>query len=91
MRILIVTVRASGMTENILEVPKGSTLGAVLESAGSQPQEGESVTVFNEKASPDAALHDGDRIEICAPLICEPKKARGERAQRDRGQKRSRR
>ena len=36
--------------------------------------------IFGKLAKPDAALHEGDRVEIYRPLIADPKEARKKRA-----------
>ena len=38
------------------------------------------LAVFGRTASPDTALHDGDRVEVLRPLVADPKQARRRRA-----------
>lgn len=38
------------------------------------------LAVFGRTATPDTALHDGDRVEVLRPLLADPKEARRERA-----------
>lgn len=48
------------------------------------------VAVWGRPVSPSAVLHDGDRLEVCRPLIVDPKEARRVRyrAQGERGRTR---
>jgi putative ubiquitin-RnfH superfamily antitoxin RatB of RatAB toxin-antitoxin module len=38
------------------------------------------LAIFGRTATPDSALHDGDRVEVLRPLRADPKQARRERA-----------
>lgn len=38
------------------------------------------LAIFGRTATPDSALHDGDRVEVLRPLLADPKQARRERA-----------
>ena len=40
------------------------------------------VGVFGKKKALDAALHDGDRVEIYRPLVADPKESRRRRAEK---------
>jgi putative ubiquitin-RnfH superfamily antitoxin RatB of RatAB toxin-antitoxin module len=38
------------------------------------------LAIFGRTATPDTALHEGDRVEVLRPLVADPKQARRERA-----------
>ena len=40
------------------------------------------VGIFGRRVAMDAGLRDGDRIELCRPLLIDPKEARRRRAKR---------
>lgn len=40
-----------------------------------------SVAIYGETASPQSSLHAGDRIELLAPLVADPKQSRARRAE----------
>ncbi len=72
-----------------LEVGDAATVGDALEAARAQagalevPWDAE-VGIFGELCARDAALRDGDRIEIYRPLRTDPKESRRARVQRER-------
>ena len=45
------------------------------------------VGIFGRVAPLDAAVHEGDRVEIYRPLIADPKESRRARAARSRGRR----
>jgi uncharacterized protein len=71
-----------------VELDEGGTVRDALEaaeraSAGqipSIPWAQAEVGIFGEVVSREAVPHEGDRIEIYRPLVCDPKQARRERA-----------
>jgi putative ubiquitin-RnfH superfamily antitoxin RatB of RatAB toxin-antitoxin module len=80
-------VRARPGSARIVEVrlPRGATLrDAAVASGLLDPAElddaGLSLGVFGQVKRADAALRDGDRIEIYRPLTIDPKRARRLRA-----------
>ncbi len=64
----------------VLSLPTGSTAGDALNASGllqRHPQaRGLPVGVWGRKQALDAPLHDGDRVEIYRPLLCDPKESR---------------
>lgn len=74
-----------------VEVPEGATVKDAIERSGVLQQfleidlEQQKVGIFGKLAKLDAALADGDRVEIYRPIICDPKtvkrKAKGEGAE----------
>jgi hypothetical protein len=69
-----------------VRLPAGSTLQAALLASGvfeAHPQlQGADLAlgIWGRRASPDALLRQGDRVEIYRPLIADPKSARRTRA-----------
>ena len=64
-----------------LELPDGATLGDALAASG-LPLDGiAGYALHGERAGPEAALHDGDRVELLRPLVMDPKEARRKRAE----------
>ena len=62
-----------------VEVPDGATIGDAIERSGVLQQfpeinlEQQKVGIFGKLAKLDAALTDGDRVEIYRPITCDPK------------------
>lgn len=86
---MLVTVLYSPAPREVLEwavaVDPGATVAQAIEGSG-LPQarpgfdwRGASVGVWGRKSGLDAALRDGDRIEVYRPLQVDPKLARRER------------
>ena len=77
--------------ERLLDVQLGTTVKQAIEASGllaecpevdvSQP-EAFTVCIWGKKTTPHHVLRDLDRIEICRPLIVDPKVARRERFQK---------
>lgn len=69
-----------------LALPPGATVGEAILASGlreSWPQirlMPDRVGIFARKVSLDAALQDGDRVEVYRPLKIDPKEARRQRA-----------
>ena len=62
-----------------LELAPGATVADALAACGYAAGP---VSVFGERATPERALVDGDRVEVLRPLIADPKDARRRRAAR---------
>lgn len=62
-----------------IEVPDGATVKDAIELSGIRKQfpeidlEQQKVGIFGKLTKLDAALADGDRVEIYRPIICDPK------------------
>jgi len=62
-----------------VEVPDGATVRGAIERSGILKQfpeidlEQQKVGIFSKLTKLDAALADGDRIEIYRPITCDPK------------------
>jgi putative ubiquitin-RnfH superfamily antitoxin RatB of RatAB toxin-antitoxin module len=46
-----------------------------------------SFAIFGRRATADAPLHDGDRVELLRPLLIDPKEARHRRVAKKRAQR----
>jgi putative ubiquitin-RnfH superfamily antitoxin RatB of RatAB toxin-antitoxin module len=71
-----------------LEVEEGTTVREAIERSGIPARfpeaqvTGGNVGIFGRPVAPDAAVREGDRVEIYRPLIADPKQARRERAKK---------
>jgi len=71
-----------------LEVEEGTTVREVIERSGIPARfpearvAGGNVGIFGRPVALDAAVREGDRVEIYRPLIADPKQARRERAKK---------
>jgi putative ubiquitin-RnfH superfamily antitoxin RatB of RatAB toxin-antitoxin module len=71
-----------------LEVEEGTTVGEAIERSGIPARfpearvAGGNVGIFGRPVALDAAVREGDRVEIYRPLIADPKQARRERAKK---------
>lgn len=69
-----------------LQLPAGATVRQALDASGLLLKYPEidlaknKLGIFAKLAKPDAALRDGDRVEIYRPLIADPKEVRKQRA-----------
>jgi putative ubiquitin-RnfH superfamily antitoxin RatB of RatAB toxin-antitoxin module len=50
-----------------------------------------SFAIFGRRATADAPLHDGDRVELLRPLLIDPKEARHRRVAKKRAQREAKR
>lgn len=66
-----------------VEVEECACVGDALDAADWRPEaEFVALAVFGVAASPETALHPGDRIELLRPLQCDPMQARRLRAEK---------
>jgi len=80
----------------VFMLPLGVTAGQAVLAAGLPVRHpafdlgGVTVAVWGRAVPPSAVLQDGDRLELCRPLIVDPKEARRVRyrAQGERGRQR---
>lgn len=64
-----------------LMLPVGSQVQYALEQSGLlQKYQPAGLAIFGQRCDPSRLLSDGDRIELCRPLVVEPKAARRRRA-----------
>lgn len=68
--------------ERHLELPAGATILDALQACGLVVEDPGSVGIWGRKAPLEQALREGDRVEICRPLLVDPKVARRERFRR---------
>jgi hypothetical protein len=87
MRIEIVYALADKQLILPLNVPEGTTLGQAVQESGMLRQYPEldlggrnKVGIWSKLVKLDAALREGDRVEIYRPLIADPKEVRKQRA-----------
>ena len=66
----------------VLELGEGATVADAIAACG-LPLDGVSGhAVFGERVAATNVLHDGDRLELLAPLLVDPKEARRRRAKK---------
>lgn len=82
MQITIATVTAEGLTTQTAEVPAGATVAQALRAAGVTLREGWGLARWGRRCREEDVLEEGDRLDLASPLLCDPKKARRERAER---------
>ena len=86
MRITLCEILAEGgathAKERELDLEDGVIAEEALAQAGRKLASGEGLSVFGRRADAKPVLHDGDRLEISAPLLVDPKEARRRRAER---------
>lgn len=71
MRISIAHVDASGhVTLTETEVAQGATAADVLARRGIDA--GAGIALFGERITPETELHEGDRLDVAAPLTIAP-------------------
>lgn len=68
--------RAGEVLRRRLELPSASTVGDALGRFGAALPAGLAVALWGRACAPQQALRDGDRIELCRPLVVDPKEAR---------------
>ncbi len=71
-----------GQIESVaLTLPAGARIEHALERSGLlQKYQPTGLAIFGQRCDPTRLLRDGDRIELCRPLVVEPKAARRRRA-----------
>lgn len=72
----------------VLQVPEGSTVSDVIETAGLRQSHPllfpltDNIGIFGKLCDGDTRVRDGDRVEIYRTLLADPKEARRNRAKR---------
>ena len=77
-------VYASGKVAEVVAVrlPAGATVRDAIAASGLAPRDWNAVGIFGRRVPADAALADGDRVEIYRPLLLDPKEQRRRRARK---------
>jgi hypothetical protein len=91
MRVEVVYALAASYDAVELDVPPGTTAAQAVKASGiAERHPGVDVSqlgIFGRRVAADAALADGDRVEIYRPLALDPKEARRRRAGRQRAKR----
>ena len=85
MQITLCRVDASGATQTDITIAEGARVEDAIRAAGLAPEslpEGTGIALWGRRATLETALSAGDRVDLCAPLLVDPKEARRERALR---------
>lgn len=81
LKVLVVWASPEQVSSISLVVPAGTQVGQALELSGLlQKYQPAGLAVFGQRCDLTRILTDGDRIELCRPLVVEPKAARRRRA-----------
>lgn len=80
--VTIVTIDAQGAKTRMLEVAPGTLLGEALDMAGIELPEGWAAALWGEKRDRRTLLMPGDRIDVAAPILIDPKERRRRRAEK---------
>lgn len=79
--ISVVWATVDHVTSISLVVPVGTQVGQAVELSGLlQKYQPTGFAIFGQRCDLTRLLSDGDRIELCRPLVVEPKAARRRRA-----------
>ncbi|MDO5532227.1 RnfH family protein [Sutterella sp.] len=73
---------AARAAERTLELAEGATVEEALEAAGRVLADDEGISIHSHRANMLDVLHEGDRLEVSAGLLVDPKEARRLRAER---------
>lgn len=80
-RIFLVNQSDNGLIKKEIVCPDGLHLSEFKDQYISLLKEGWNVSVWDENRSDGYELKDGDRVEVCGPLLVDPKIARMKRAE----------
>lgn len=80
MKITVCRASASGVEAGEIELAEGTTFGEAVQTL--EVEEGWGCSLWGSRASAADVLKNGDRIDVCAPLLVDPKEARRQRALR---------
>ena len=78
LRVEVIRASPEGAETRVLELEDGATVRSALAAAGMAAPHG--AGIHGRRVPLDAALADGDRVEIYRPLLADPKAARRRRA-----------
>lgn len=80
MRVQVVRAWREGFEAEDLELPDGARVADALRLTRVPQQGVAGHAIHGERAAPQTALRDGDRLELLGPLLADPKDARRARA-----------
>jgi hypothetical protein len=82
-RIAVTVARVAGGIEELvrLDLPPGATAGDAAAASGlARHGDDVALAIYGRRARPGTPLADGDRVELCGPLVVTPADARRRRA-----------
>jgi uncharacterized protein len=82
LRVEVIYARAEAQQVVVLELATGSRVKDAIGASGLSLPAQASFGRFGQVVQADAALRDGDRIEVLRPLAQDPKEARRRRSRR---------
>ena len=80
MRVQVVRAWREGFEAEDLELAEGALVADALGRTGLAQQGVVGYAIYGERATPQTALRDRDRLELLGPLLADPKDARRQRA-----------
>lgn len=80
MQVFAVKQTPTGLLKKVTEVAENSSVQDVLTALGWEKEAEEGLSIFGRRCKPEDPVHEGDRVEITAPLLVDPKEARRLRA-----------
>lgn len=91
MLIYLVIQSDNGLIRQEISCAAGTKFSEFKESYIGNLNEGWTISVWSENKNNDYVLRDKDRVEVCGPLLVDPKVARMKRAQVKQGYQTSKR
>lgn len=69
----------------VVDLPPGASVHDAVNAAGwGEDMKTVAYAIFGQRATPETALHEGDRVELLRPLQADPKEARRQRVEERR-------
>lgn len=91
MRVFLAFAAPTRLWRCALDVPEGTTAAQALALSRFDQEFPEftdrslAMGVYGERCEPQRVLHEGDRVELCRPLVFDPLESRRRRATHRRG------
>lgn len=80
MQVFAVKQTPSGLLKKVIDIAGNATVQDVLNAANLEKTPEEGLSIFGRRCKPEDPVREGDRVEITAPLLVDPKEARRLRA-----------
>lgn len=85
MKVTVVRASPRRCEQCVLDLPEGATVDDAVRASGIALDGVVGIAVFGERVAADRVLREGERVELLAGLIADPKDARRTRARNSRG------
>lgn len=80
MKVEVIRAWTRGFDSRTVELPEDATVVDAISASGFGMDGVVAHAVFGVRVDGNAALHNGDRVELLRPLLADPKDARRQRA-----------